>query len=436
MDRIRVGGALAVLTVLLGAPPVSAGQQPASAISAASPQDTTDSPPAPIEDTVTAAESDGPRRRLVKFNEIEGPFGSLRVGFGFLYDYAAFDQDENSKQQLDTETQWKYRDGRILLSGRLNFQRPTTWSAGVMYDANNEKWVFRQTGIMVAVPELWGHIFVGRSKEGVSLNKVMIGYGGWTMERAPANDAMLPILADGVKWLGFVPKANILWTLGWYGDALSEGQTFSTYENQVSARFAWAKLLSTDGRQLLHVGVSERWGKPNNGTLKLRARPGAWAAPYYVDTGEFAADSTLMTGLEIYYRPKSFTFGSEYFFQQVDAPDSGNPLFHGGDAFASWLITGEVRTYNTKQGSFNQISPNRPLFAGGPGAWEVVAHFSTTDFDDGAIAGGSLWRFTPMVNWYVSDNIRLEFAYGYGSLDRFGLVGKTQFFQTRLQLQL
>jgi hypothetical protein len=30
----------------------------------------------------------------------------------------------------------------------------------------------------------WGHIFVGRTKEGFSLNKVMIGYGGWTNERA------------------------------------------------------------------------------------------------------------------------------------------------------------------------------------------------------------------------------------------------------------
>ena len=39
-----------------------------------------------------------------------------------------------------------------------------------------------------------------------------------------------------------------------------------------------------------------------------------------------------------------------------------------------------------------------------------------------------------MVNWYLSDHVRLELVYGYGSLDRFGLVGKTQFFQTRLQL--
>ena len=41
-----------------------------------------------------------------------------------------------------------------------------------------------------------------------------------------------------------------------------------------------------------------------------------------------------------------------------------------------------------------------------------------------------------MVNWHLSDHVRLELAYGYGSLDRFGLVGKTQFFQTRLQLLL
>ena len=28
------------------------------------------------------------------------------------------------------------------------------------------------------------------------------------------NDATLPILADGIKWLGYVPKAHILWNLG------------------------------------------------------------------------------------------------------------------------------------------------------------------------------------------------------------------------------
>jgi hypothetical protein len=44
-------------------------------------------------------------------------------------------------------------------------------------------------------------------------------------------------------------------------------------------------------------------------------------------------------------------------------------------------------------------------------------------------------RITPVVNWHMSDNVRLEFVYGYGSLNRFDLVGKTQFLQSRIQLQ-
>jgi len=41
-----------------------------------------------------------------------------------------------------------------------------------------------------------------------------------------------------------------------------------------------------------------------------------------------------------------------------------------------------------------------------------------------------------MVNWYMSDNLRLELVYGYGSLEKFEAVGKTQFFQLRIQSRL
>lgn len=396
-------------------------------------------PPALIDDTIDAAEAYGevPARRLIRFNEYEGPWFSLRVGGGYLYDYVTYGQDENSEQQFDLDAEGKTRDFRILFKGALKFiPRQTTWSVGYMYDAAKDTWHFRQTGIMVEVPEIMGQIFVGRTKEGFSLNKVMIGYGGWTHERAPISDAMLPILADGVKWLGYAPKKKLLWNLGFYGDALSEGESFSSYENQIAGRLAWTPIMSASGGNLLHIGVSGRYGKANNGKLRLRARPGAWAAPYFVDTEEFEADNSRMMGLELYYRPHSVTMGGEYFFQKVDAPASGNPAFHGGEMFMSWLITGESRSYNTKGGYFNQVSPQRTVFSGGPGAWEVVGHMSYTDLDAGTLTGGRYWRFTPMLNWYLSDQVRWETIYGYGSLDRFGLVGKTQFFQTRLQFQL
>jgi phosphate-selective porin OprO/OprP len=247
---------------------------------------------------------------------------------------------------------------------------------------------------------------------------------------------MIPILADGVKWLGALRKARLLWNVGFYGDALSEGQSFSTYSNQVAGRLAWLPIASREGRDLVHLGFSARWGKPKDETLRLRARPGAWAAPYYVDTGSFAADSTFTTGIEAYYRPGPLTAGTEIFMQQTDAPESGNPFFHGGEFFVSYLLTGETRSYNTRGGYFNMISPARPVFGGGPGAWEVLTHFTYVDLESAAVHGGTYWRFTPMLNWFLSDNMRLAFVYGYGSLDRFGSVGKTQFLQTRIQLTL
>lgn len=287
---------------------------------------------------------------------------------------------------------------------------------------------------MIAVPKLWGHLFIGRAKEGFSLNKVMTGYDGWTMERSTMSDATIPLLADGFKWLGYSPKHGFLWNLGYFNDLLSKGQSFSSYSSQEVARLIWLPIRSE--RTLFHIGANFRYGKPVNNQLRLRSRPEAFAAPYFLDTGTFDAKSSWSAGYEIYYRPGPWMFGSEYYWQKVSSPSKGNLLFHGGDFVATWVVTGETRPYNTVGGYFKSISPRRPVFQGGPGAWEIVLRYSYTDLDDRTVQGGKFGRITPMVNWYLSRNVRLEFAYGYGHLDRFDLKGNTQFFQTRIQLQL
>ena len=81
------------------------------------------------------------------------------------------------------------------------------------------------------------------------------------------------------------------------------------------------------------------------------------------------------------------------------------------------------------------VSPKRTVFEGGPGAWEALLRVSYTDLTDGGVEGGTFWRITPMLNWHLIDGIRLELAYGYGVLDRFGKEGATQFLQTRLQAE-
>ena len=391
-----------------------------------------------MDDTLEAGEAlaKDPRRRLIKWNHYEGPFFTLRVGGGFLYEGAWFSQDEESRQQFDLTAAGKVRDARLVFKGRFfpKWKREVTYSIGLMYDGPTDEFLARETGIMVAVPELWGHFFIGRSKEGFSLNKVMTGYSGWTMERSTINDATIPILADGIKWLGYLPKPRVLWNLGVYKDWLSEGQGFSTYDTQVVGRLAWLPIASEATRTLLHVGVSGRYGKPNEGEIKLRSRPETFPTEYFVDTGTFACENTKMLAFEAYYRPGPLLVGTEYFFQWAKAPASGDPFFQGGDFVVSWLPTGEVRRYNTRGGFFHSVSPAKTVFHGGHGAVELVFRASYIDLDGGTLRGGRFWRITPMVNWHLSDNVRLEAAYGYGQLDRFDLTGATQFFQSRIQL--
>ena len=112
---------------LLLRPPATAAPTPASP-----PQKGAQEPN--IENTAEAAEP-LPKRDLVHWNEYQGPHFTIRVGAGFLYDFAAFAQDKDSKEQIAMLPGEKVRDSRIIMGGRFpSLPLPTTWCAGVMYD--------------------------------------------------------------------------------------------------------------------------------------------------------------------------------------------------------------------------------------------------------------------------------------------------------------
>jgi phosphate-selective porin OprO/OprP len=188
---------------------------------------------------------------------------------------------------------------------------------------------------------------------------------------------------------------------------------------------------------LLHVGGAYRFAIANDGALQFRSKPESFLAQTNViDTGTIKAENVHTVGFELYYRPGPFMVGSEYFLNQVNSHAADHPFLHGGEIFGAYILTGETRPYNTRGAYFERVSPERPVTSGGPGAWEAVLRFSYTDLDDGPIDGGKFWRITPVLNWHLTDNLRLEAVYGYGMLDRFDEVGGTHFFQGRFQFQL
>ena len=172
-----------------------------------------------------------------------------------------------------------------------------------------------------------GQIFLGRTKEGFSTNKLMVGYHGWTIERAAINDAFLPILADGIKWTGTIPSGKFVYNLGWFNDTRSENESFNKNDNQFAARAVWLPFAGADDKRVLHLALAERYGEADDGSLRYRSKPESFPAQTYaIDTGMFPAHHSNTVGVEAYYRPGPLMFGMEYFFNQVLSQESERSL--------------------------------------------------------------------------------------------------------------
>ena len=383
-------------------------------------------------------------RTASKAFQLETEYFSLRFGGGLLVDYTRYIQDSESRLQMpDLAPESGIRDLRGIASGRLIWKRLAyTW--GYLYDVPANKWRFRQTGLKLSVPELGGFLFVGRTKEGISTNKFTVGYYGFLNERSAVNDAFFPILADGARWLASVADGKLVYNVGVFADPVSENESFNKNDWQVVGRLVWLPLTSLapgdkliTNEPLLHLAVEARYAGANDGVLQYRSKPEAFLAQdQAVDTGMFEADNSTILGAEAYYLNGPFSAGSEYFINQVRSDTTGDPFFHGGEVFAAYLFTGESHPYNARGAYFEDVVPERSFFRNGPGAVELVGRVSYVDLDSAAVRGGRFLRATALLNWYMSEALRFEAAYGIGFLDRDDLVGRTQFFMTRIQLSI
>ena len=374
-------------------------------------------------------------------NEFEGKYATFRIGMGYIGDFTAYSQDKVFKQQMDSANlditpHYQTRDFRILGSGRiLKSKRYLAYKFAYMYDGDKKVWMIRETGLTIGVPELKGNIFVGRTKEGFSLIKVINGNSHWGYERQMALDA-IPILADGIKYMGYYPKSRTFLNLGYFNDFISKGQSFSTFSSQWVARAGWVAINNTKKNTLLHIAGSFQYGKPLNDKFTLKSRPESNPTPQLINTGEFATDKSFQYSGEIYYRTGSLTVGSEVISQHFYSKTTTEHHFNGGNVTASYFFTKNVRPYNTTGNIFGFVPVEKSVFKGGLGEIEGVLTVSTLNLNDKDIHGGQMTRITPMVNWYLTKFLRWEFIYGYGILNRYGLTGHVQFFETRIQVTL
>jgi len=282
---------------------------------------------------------------------------------------------------------------------------------------------------------------IGKQKEPISMERLTgMVFLPW-QERSAVADAVLPSRNVGVVWNGGSPEKYSSWAFGVFNDWFDADQSFSESASQFVGRLTWAPLRSEDESNLVHLGIGYRYSDAKEG-FRYRTKPEFNKAPVYVDTA-FGTDNANLPAerletynLEMAWRKGPFLLASEYFRTVIKNPSLENPVFDGYYVSASWVLTGEMRPYNKKNGLFRPVPISRTVYQNGKGAWELAARYSAVDLMDGQVEGGDMQIASLGVNWWLTPffSVGVNYRYIWNELD--GQEGTSSGFMTRILLML
>ena len=255
------------------------------------------------------------------------------------------------------------------------------------------------------------------------------------IERAAFDDAFINTRRIGING-GFVNKAGDLrFNAGLFAAHSIDG----SFDNEgwiAAARGVYSPMLGSTqlhfGANFQHRkfqannngGTSSSTGAPSTNRLaRYRARPYSQTTDVrFVDTGNFAAKSDNIIGLEFAAIHKSLHLAAEGQYLKTDAygagdtldfsdsatlnlfpgnlastlVPSGNPSFWGGYVEAGYFFTGESRGY--KNGLWDRTKVLKPFSKGGWGALQLNGRVDYLDLDTGKLRNGFTNNFVTGVS--------------------------------------
>lgn len=322
----------------------------------------------------------------------------LRLGGRLHIDTARYNED-----QVPFGDGSKVRRIRLEAKARI----ADDWEAKAAIDfADNQvdlKSTYLEYGGFANTALLIGHI-----KEPFSLEELSSSNDMTFMERA-----MLTEFSPG-RHIGLAVSRwgeRAAFTAGLFGEGISS-DTEDDAGWGTAARATFFPIL--DEGRVLHLGAALSYRETgDDNTYRVRSRPESGVTDVrLVDTGDIpGVDDITLLGLEAAGIMGPFSLQGEYVAADVGRGVMPDLDFSGWYAYASWVLTGESRRYKPENGEMGGVTPKYDLGAGGMGAWELAARFSTIDLTSGTLVGGMQDNLTLGLNWYVSPNIRFMLNY-------------------------
>jgi phosphate-selective porin OprO and OprP len=292
------------------------------------------------------------------------------------------------------------RRTRLGVTGRID----DVWSGIIEYDfaengtSANDVMINRKLGE--------GTLKIGQFKVPMGLNELTSSNSILFIERSSPSNLIADSRRIGIGYDWFAGDFGFQ-TMA-YGRAIGTGQGGDTPLG-LGGRFLYAPKLGADS--FFHFGLSAAWeDRRDDNVLRFRDRPEArpGGGVRLIDTGNITdVDDTFKYGVELAYQAGPFSMEAEYLSVDVSRAAGPEPTFSGYHLQASWVLTGEKRSY--RNGVFRGVTPAQA----GRGAWELAARYSHADLIDSGFLGGEQDNYTLGLNYYASANVRFMLNYIY-----------------------
>jgi phosphate-selective porin OprO/OprP len=339
-------------------------------------------------------------------------------------------------------------DGRLWEIGEFNFV-PALEQVSKSIPTLDEAWV----GV-TKIPIL-GTIRVGNQKipQGLEGDMISTSRDMTFLEQAVFTDAFFDNFGAGILTANSALDDRVTWQgMLWRPKSVTRDNTGAAFGDGAYAytgRLTFLPVYENEGRFLIHVGGSATWRNAENpdpgvvgpSVVRFRARPqmrdaigdyGNGVNPgnssRWVDTGSIIADSASIFATEFLAIAGPLSFQAEAVWTYannavVNNVNQGNLGFSGYYVQVSYFLTGEHREYDRRFGRLgahyipNVFNPfwflkdENGRWSWNTGAWELAARWSHLSLDDGLVQGGQLDGLELGLNWYLNNNMKVQFEY-------------------------
>lgn len=390
----------------------------------------------PSAPTATAAPQDNDFRVYwkegLRLDTQDGDF-KLKIGGRIQNDWGYFSEgDEIKASGINSQDGTEFRRTRLFIGGTVYGE----FEFKAQFDFEDGEADWKDVYIAANAVPVFGQIKIGHFKEPFGLEALTSSKDNSFMERSLASN-FVPFRNTGAAFSRNTLDKRLAYAAGVFRETgkFGEGQS-DDGDISFTGRVSGVPIWNEEGDRYLHLGGSASH-RSVNGDWNISSSAEAHLAEDLVDV-TVSADDVNLYGMEAAYVRGAWSAQGEYLLADVNGLTSANDVDFDGFYFqTSYFITGEHRPYKLGAGVFDKIRPNRNFGfgeGGGPGAWEVLARYSSIDLTDKGIDGGELDDFTAGITWYLNPNMKTLLNYVHGELDVGSIDDSVDYIQARFQV--